>query len=77
MARETASSPNENIVGKYPGPMSELVPSGYAREPIKNITEITKKVVPEYKSLRFLILNIGIYLISGCLLVIFLKNLRI
>jgi len=50
MARETASSPSENIVGKYPGPMSELVPSGYAREPIKNIREIAKNTRPEYRS---------------------------
>jgi hypothetical protein len=50
MARETVSSPSENIVGKYPGPMSELVPSGYAREPIKNIIEITKNTRPEYRS---------------------------
>jgi hypothetical protein len=49
MTRETVSSPSENIVGKYPGPMSELVPSGYAREPIKNIIDIIKKIVPEYK----------------------------
>ena len=51
MARETVSNPRENIIGKYPGPMSELVPSGYAREPIKNIKDTTKNVVPEYKSL--------------------------
>lgn len=55
MARETVNSPTENIVGKYPGPMSELVPIGYAREPIKNIREITKNTRPEYRSFLDLI----------------------
>ena len=55
MASEIVSSPSENIVGKYPGPMSELVPSGYTKEPIKNITEITKNTRPEYRSFLDLI----------------------